>query len=91
MLKEALRSTITRVNVKKRPATGQYNGAAFFARKYCGGDSLAKLADSTIQFNLMDKVASYENIHGFYKDDAGNSAYVIGNSHFILKLKINKS
>jgi len=71
------RSTITRVNVKKRPATGQYNGAAFFARKYCGGDFLAKLADGTIKFDLMDKVASYENIHGFYKDDAGNSAYVI--------------
>merc|ERR1712176_77624 len=54
------RSTITRVNVKKRPATGQYNGAAFFARKYCGGDFLAKLADGTIKFDLMDKVASYE-------------------------------
>merc|ERR1719285_1514268 len=54
------RSTITRINVKKRPATGQYNGAAFFARKYCGGDFLAKLADGTIRFDLMDKVASYE-------------------------------
>merc|ERR1712227_702896 len=32
------RSTITRFNVKGRPATSAYNGAAFYARKYCGGD-----------------------------------------------------
>ena len=54
-----------------------YNGAAFFARKYCGADFLAKLADGTIQVDVMDKVKSYDNIHGFYKDDGKQSAYVI--------------
>jgi len=54
-----------------------YNGAAFFARKYCGADFLAKLADGTIQIDVMDKVKSYDNIHGFYKDDGKQSAYVI--------------
>jgi len=71
------RTTLTRVNVKKRPATEQYNGAAFFARKYCGGDFLAKLADGTITFDVMDQAASYNNLHGFFKDDGGNSAYII--------------
>ena len=71
------RTTVTRVNVKGRPATGQYNGAAFFARKYCGGDFLAKLADGTITVDVMDKVATYQNVQGYYKNDGGNSAYVV--------------
>ena len=65
------------MNVKQQSATDMYNGAAFFARKYCGADFLAKLADGTIQIDVMDKVKSYDNIHGFYKDDGKQSAYVI--------------
>ena len=71
------RSTITRFNVKGRPATAPYNGAAFYARKYCGGDFMSKLNDGTIQFDVSDKIQSYDNVHGYYKDDAGNTAFVI--------------
>ena len=71
------RSTVTRFNVKGRTATSSYNGVAFFARKYCGGDFLNKLSDGTIQFDVSDSVVSYNNINGYYKDDGANTAYVI--------------
>ena len=38
---------------------------------------MSKLNDGTIQFDVSDKIQSYDNVHGYYKDDAGNTAFVI--------------
>jgi len=70
-------SVIIRTNINGRPAATPYTGSYFFARKYCGADFLNKLADGTVTFDIQDNVESAENIFGFYKDDAGNTAYVI--------------
>ena len=39
-----------------RTNTDPYTGSAFFARKYCGADFLNKLADGTVQFDVVDEV-----------------------------------
>jgi len=70
-------SALIRVNVAGKTASDPYSGSAFFARKYCGNDFLAKFEDGTIQFDILDEVVSYNSQYGFYKDDSKNSAYVI--------------
>ena len=44
------------MNVIGRQNDAPYTGSAFFARKYCGADFLAKMADGTIQFDVVDEV-----------------------------------
>lgn len=70
-------SVVTRVAVKKQSSEAAYNGVAYFARKYCGADFLAKLASGAVDIDIVDRVNSYDNVHGFYKDDGSKTAFVI--------------
>ena len=68
---------VTRINVKTQSNAAKYNGVAYFPRKFCGADFLAKLADGTVQFGIVDRVGSYDNVHGFVKEDGSRSAFVL--------------
>merc|ERR1711935_639537 len=70
-------AAVTRLNVKTQSNTAKYNGVAFFPRKFCGADFLAKLADGTVQFDIVDRVGSYSNVHGFVKNEGMRSAFVV--------------
>jgi hypothetical protein len=81
------RSAIVLVNVNTRPANTQYTGAAFFSRKMCGADFIAKIGAGTVKFDVMDELVNYDNINSFYKDEAPKSsqqAFVIQWSNMAL-------